>query len=212
MFRTASTPKVIEECPSPFITDEVRTKMGRVAVAAAQACDYVGAGTVEFLVGGDQNFYFLEMNTRLQVEHPVTELVYGLDLVAQQVRIAAGEPLGFSQDDLVPRGHALECRIYAEDPKTFLPSPGKITEVRWPAGLGVRVDAGVDEFSTVPMAYDPMIAKVCTWGENREQAMARMSRSPRRNRHPRRDNQHFTPPSGPCPSIIPSRPIRHGAS
>jgi len=169
--------KVIEECPSPFITDAVRQKMGTVAVAAAKACNYVGAGTVEFLVGGDQNFYFLEMNTRLQVEHPVTELVYGLDLVAHQVRIAAGQPLGFDQTHLVPRGHALECRIYAEDPKTFLPSPGKLTEVRWPSGLGVRVDAGVDEFSTVPMAYDPMIAKICTWGENRAQAIARMSRA-----------------------------------
>ncbi|MEE2757976.1 MAG: acetyl-CoA carboxylase biotin carboxylase subunit [Myxococcota bacterium] len=168
--------KVIEEAPSPFITEETRQKMGLVAVEAAKACQYVGAGTVEFLVGGDQGFYFLEMNTRLQVEHPVTELVYGVDLVAQQVRVAAGLPLSFTQADLVPRGHALECRIYAEDPDTFMPCPGDITALQWPSGPGVRVDAGVDVHSVVPMAYDPMIAKICTWAPTREHAIQRMHR------------------------------------
>ena len=127
--------KVLEECPSPFITDDIRIAMGEVAVKAAQACNYVGAGTVEFLVGGDGQFYFLEMNTRLQVEHPVTELVYNVDLVECQVRVAQGEALPFSQEELIPRGHALECRIYAEDPVNFLPSPGDITGLTWPEVL-----------------------------------------------------------------------------
>lgn len=169
--------KVVEECPSPFIDADLRARMGAVAVAAAKACGYVGAGTVEFLVGGDRNFYFLEMNTRLQVEHPVTELAYGVDLVEWQVRVAAGEPLPLSQAELVPHGHALECRIYAEDPDTYLPSPGALTGVQWPAGPGVRVDAGVDGASVVPMAYDPMIAKLCTWGSDRAQAIRRMHRA-----------------------------------
>ena len=169
--------KVVEECPSPFIDEDLRRRMGEVAVAAARACGYVGAGTVEFLVGGDHQFYFLEMNTRLQVEHPVTELVYGLDLVEQQLRVASGEALSFTQADLVPRGHALECRVYAEDPETFLPSPGRVSGVRWPSGPGVRVDAGIDGHSVVGMAYDPMVAKVCTWGRDRAQAIRRMKRA-----------------------------------
>ena len=169
--------KVLEECPSPFIDEATRQAMGEVAVKAAQACNYVGAGTVEFLVGGDGQFYFLEMNTRLQVEHPVTELVYNVDLVECQVRIAFGEPLGFTQAELAPRGHALECRIYAEDPVNFLPSPGDVTSLDWPHGVGVRVDAGIDEQSTVPMSYDPMIAKICTYGRTRPQAMRRMRRA-----------------------------------
>ena len=169
--------KVLEECPSPFINEDIRQKMGRVAVQAARACQYVGAGTVEFLVDGSGDFYFLEMNTRLQVEHPVTELVYQLDLVEWQVRIAMGEVLPFSQEELKPIGHALECRVYAEDPKTYLPSPGKLTEVCWPEGVGIRVDSGVDRFSSVPLSYDPMIAKICTYGRNREQAIRRMRRA-----------------------------------
>ncbi len=169
--------KVVEESPSPFVDEALRQRMGEVAVAAAEACGYVGAGTVEFLVGGDKGFYFLEMNTRLQVEHPVTELVYGVDLVEEQLRVAAGQPLSFTQADLVPRGHAVECRIYAEDPETFLPSPGRVTGLKWPEGPGVRVDAGIDEHSTVGMAYDPMVAKICTWGRNRDQAIRRMRRA-----------------------------------
>ena len=169
--------KVIEECPSPFIDEATRQAMGSVAVKAAEACNYVGAGTVEFLVGGDGNFYFLEMNTRLQVEHPVTELVYNLDLVEWQVRIAAGERLTLTQEDIVPRGHAMECRIYAEDPVTFLPSPGQLYEVQWPEGVGVRVDAGVDSLSEVPLSYDPMVAKVCTYATDRDQAIRRMRRA-----------------------------------
>ena len=169
--------KVLEECPSPFINDTTRSEMGAVAVQAAKACNYVGAGTVEFLVGGDGAFYFLEMNTRLQVEHPVTELVYNIDLVEWQVRIAAGEALDFNQEQVIPRGHALECRVYAEDPITFLPSPGDLTEVVWPEGVGVRVDSGVDAASVVPLSYDPMIAKVCTYGSSRSQASRRMKRA-----------------------------------
>ena len=169
--------KVIEECPSPFVPEAIRHEMGEVAVAAAKACGYVGAGTVEFLMGGDRAFYFLEMNTRLQVEHPVTELVYGLDLVEAQLRVAAGEPLQWEQADLTPRGHAIECRIYAEDPDTYLPSPGPLSEVRWPEGPGVRVDAGVDRESVVSMSYDPMVAKLCVLGSNRDQAIRRMRRA-----------------------------------
>ncbi|MCK6575430.1 acetyl-CoA carboxylase biotin carboxylase subunit [Myxococcota bacterium] len=169
--------KVLEESPSPFVDPEMRRRMGEVAVAAARACGYVGAGTCEFLVGANREFYFLEMNTRLQVEHPVTELVYGLDLVEVQIRVAAGEPLPFTQAELVPRGHALECRLYAEDPETFLPSPGTLSQVSWPSGPGVRVDAGVDGASVVPVAYDPLVAKLCTWGSDRAQAIRRMRRA-----------------------------------
>ena len=169
--------KVLEESPSPFIDEALRQRMGAVAVAAAKACGYVGAGTCEFLVGADRNFYFLEMNTRLQVEHPVTELVYGLDLVEWQLRIAAGEPLPLTQADIRPHGHAIECRIYAEDPVSYLPCPGPLTHVSWPSGPGVRVDAGVDGYSVVPMAYDPLVAKVCTWGSDRAQAIRRMHRA-----------------------------------
>ena len=169
--------KVVEECPSPFVTSRMRAEMGAVAVAAARACDYVGAGTVEFMVGADRSFYFLEMNTRLQVEHPVTELVYGVDLVDAQIRVAAGEPLPFDQASLEPRGHAIECRIYAEDPETYLPSPGPLRAVHWPGGPGIRVDAGVDGRSIVPMAYDPLIAKMCAHGRSRDEAMRRMRRA-----------------------------------
>jgi acetyl-CoA carboxylase biotin carboxylase subunit len=166
--------KIIEETPSPIMTDEIRERMGADCVRLAKEVGYVGAGTCEFLVGANRKFYFLEMNTRLQVEHPVTELVYGLDLVEVQVRVAAGEPLPFTQADLVPRGHALECRIYAEDPETFLPSPGTLTHVSWPAGPGVRVDSHIYSNYFVPPYYDSMIGKLIVHGDTREQALARM--------------------------------------
>ncbi len=170
--------KVIEEAPSAVLSESLRAAMGAAAVEAARACDYVGAGTVEFLLDADHNFYFLEMNTRLQVEHPVTELITGLDLVAEQIRIAQGETLGYGQDDLEIWGHAVECRVYAEDvPAGFLPAPGPLLRHRPPAGPGVRVDAGVEEGDEVPVYYDPMVAKLCTWGRTREQAIRRMDRA-----------------------------------
>ncbi len=171
--------KVVEETPSPApsATPERIAEMGEVAVRAARAVDYVGAGTVEFLMAPDGSFYFLEMNTRLQVEHPITELVTGLDLVREQVRIAAGEPLGFTQDEVQRRGHAIECRIYAEDPETFLPAPGHLERLRVPAGPGVRDDAGVEEGDEVSSFYDPLLSKLCVWAPNREQAVARMRRA-----------------------------------
>ncbi len=171
--------KIIEETPSPFITDEVRKKMGDIAVKAAKAVNYRNAGTVEFIVDKDMNFYFLEMNTRLQVEHPITEMVTGIDLVKEQIRIASGEKLGFSQDEIDPRGSSIECRIYAEDPfNNFSPSPGKIIEYVSPAGgIGVRDDSGVYEGFEVPIFYDPLISKLVTWGRDREEAINRMKRA-----------------------------------
>lgn len=170
--------KVVEEAPSAVLTPEMRAAMGEAAVQAARACGYVGAGTVEFLLDADRNFYFLEMNTRLQVEHPVTELITGLDLVAEQLRIAEGEPLGYGQNDLLIWGHAVESRVYAEDvPAGFLPAPGPLLRHRPPAGPGVRVDAGVEEGDEVPVHYDPMIAKLTTWGRTRAEAIARMDRA-----------------------------------
>jgi acetyl-CoA carboxylase biotin carboxylase subunit len=171
--------KVIEEapCPSPQMDPEVRRQMGEVAVKAARAVDYVGAGTVEFLFEeGEEGprFYFLEMNTRLQVEHPVTEGITGRDLVWDQLRVAAGEALGYSQSDVPLWGHAVECRIYAEDPRRFLPSPGVITRLRWPRGAGIRIDAAVGEGSEVSSHYDPMIAKLTVWGSDRASAIAKM--------------------------------------
>src|SRR6266852_5575123 len=171
--------KVIEECPSPLVAahPEMRRRMGEAAVRAAHAAGYFNAGTVEFLVDADRNFYFLEMNTRLQVEHPVTELVTGLDLVKLQIRIAAGEPLELSQEDIGWRGAAIECRVYAEDPdQNFFPSPGKITRMVEPSGPGVRLDSGVYEGFTVPIDYDPLLAKLAVWGGTREDAIERMSR------------------------------------
>jgi len=170
--------KVIEEAPSAVLTPELRAAMGEAAVQAAKACDYVGAGTVEFLLDANRDFYFLEMNTRLQVEHPVTELITGLDLVAEQIRIAEGEELGYGQDDLEIWGHAVECRVYAEDvPAGFLPAPGPLLRHRAASGPGVRVDAGVEEGDEVPVYYDPMIAKLCTWAKTREEAIRRMDRA-----------------------------------
>ncbi|HUS67795.1 MAG TPA: acetyl-CoA carboxylase biotin carboxylase subunit [Kofleriaceae bacterium] len=171
--------KVIEETPSPAVTPALRAEMGAAAVRAARACDYVGAGTIEFLLGQDGAFYFLEMNTRLQVEHPVTEMIYGVDLVAWQIAVARGEPLPMSQAELDARrrGAAVECRVYAEDPERFLPSPGTITHLRTPAGPYVRDDSGVYPGWTVPVHYDPLLSKLVTWGDDRAQALARMRRA-----------------------------------
>jgi acetyl-CoA carboxylase, biotin carboxylase subunit len=173
--------KVIEETPSAIVTPELRGEMGRVAVNAAKAVKYVGAGTCEFLVDGNtRNFYFLEMNTRLQVEHPVTEWCTGLDLVRWQIEIAAGARLPWTQDDVLRnlRGHAMEARLYAEDPaKNFLPSPGTILELRLAEGPGVRNDCGVESGSEVPRYYDPMIGKLAVWARTREEAIARLRRA-----------------------------------
>lgn len=170
--------KVIEEAPSPIVDEDLRRRMGSVAVQAAISAGYTNAGTVEFLVDTDRRFYFLEMNTRLQVEHPVTELITGFDLVHLQLRIAAGEKLPFRQDDVKLRGHAIECRIYAEDPENnFFPSPGKITRLLRPAGPGVREDSGVYEGWSVPLDYDPMLSKLIVYAPDRASAVARMRRA-----------------------------------
>ncbi len=171
--------KVIEEAPSPINSLELRSAMGECAVLVAKAVDYVGAGTVEFLVSDlDRSFYFLEMNTRLQVEHPVTELVTGIDLVREQISVAAGEPLSFTQDDIKLVGHAIECRVYAEDPdNNFLPSPGTISRLRIPHGPGVRDDGGVYEGAEVSVHYDPMISKFAVFGRSRDEALERMRRA-----------------------------------
>jgi acetyl-CoA carboxylase biotin carboxylase subunit len=170
--------KVIEESPSPFVDPDLRRQMGEAAVRLAKAAGYTNAGTLEFLVDSAKNFYFLELNARLQVEHPVTEMVTGLDLVKEQIRIAAGEPLSLRQEDIQLRGHAIECRIYAEDPfNNFMPSPGRIQVLRDPGGPGVRVDSGIYEGGEVPVYYDPLISKVITWGQDRGEAIQRMRRA-----------------------------------
>ena len=170
--------KVIEEAPSAVVDSDLRRRMGDVAVQAAKSAGYTNAGTVEFLVDSDRNFYFLEMNTRLQVEHPVTELVTGLDLVHLQFHIADGEKLPFKQEDVSLRGHALECRIYAEDPdNNFFPSPGRISRLLQPSGPGIREDAGVYEGWTVPLDYDPMLSKLIAFAPDRQTAIARMRRA-----------------------------------
>ncbi len=170
--------KVVEESPSPFVTPDMRARMGEVAVRAAKAVKYFSAGTIEFLADADHNFYFLEMNTRIQVEHPVTEMVTGIDLVRTQIEIAAGKPLPFKQSDIEQRGWAIECRIYAEDPAAgFVPAPGKIETLRFPDGPGIRNDAGVYPGSEVPIYYDPMISKLAAWGSDRTQAIDRMRRA-----------------------------------
>ena len=171
--------KVIEEAPSPINSAELRAEMGACAVMVAKAVNYVGTGTVEFLVSDlDKSFYFLEMNTRLQVEHPVTELVTGVDLVREQIRVAGGEKLSFTQDEIKLTGHAIECRVYAEDPENnFLPSPGKITRLRLPHGPGVRDDGGVYEGVEVSIYYDPMISKLAVHGRDRQEAIERMRRA-----------------------------------
>jgi acetyl-CoA carboxylase biotin carboxylase subunit len=170
--------KVLEECPSPFLDEGLRRRMGEVAVRVARAVNYENAGTVEFLVDSARNFYFLEMNTRLQVEHPVTEAVTGVDIVCEQFKIANGEPLSLSQDQVHMRGWAVECRIYAEDPdRGLLPSPGVIRRLQEPMGTGVRLDSGIYQGWEVSIHYDPLLAKLTTFGTSREQAISRMSRA-----------------------------------
>ena len=170
--------KVVEECPSPVVDEELRARLGAMAVKAAAAVNYYSTGTIECLMGPDREFYFLEMNTRLQVEHPVTEMVWGVDLVKEQLRIAQGEKLSFTQADLRPLGHAIECRIYAEDPaRKFAPSPGLIRYINLPQGPGVRNDQGVYPGYTVPVYYDPMLSKLIVHGPTREEAIARMRRA-----------------------------------
>lgn len=170
--------KVIEESPSPIMTPELREEMGAAAVNVAKKSGYVGAGTVEFLIDEDRTFYFLEVNTRLQVEHPVTEMVTGLDLVKEQIHIAEGNKLLLSQGDIELSGHAIECRIYAEDPEDgFMPSTGILKNYRIPAGPGVRVDSGVVIFSEIPVYYDPIIAKLIVWGKDRTEAISRAQRA-----------------------------------
>jgi acetyl-CoA carboxylase biotin carboxylase subunit len=160
--------KVVEESPSPFVDADLRARMGEAAVKLAKAAGYTNAGTMEFLVDSGKNFYFLELNARLQVEHPVTEMVTGLDLVKEQIRIAAGEPISVRQDDIRLRGHAIECRVYAEDPfNNFMPSPGTIHTLRSPSGPGIRVDGGIYEGCEVPIHYDPIISKLIAWGRDR---------------------------------------------
>ena len=169
--------KIIEETPSPLMTQELREKMGAAAVAAAKAVNYVGAGTIEFLVDDNHNYYFLEMNTRLQVEHPITEAVIGVDLVKEQINVAKGLPLALKQTDIVQRGHAIECRICAEDTENnFTPAPGIINQVSIPQGVGTRVDSYIYEGYEIPIYYDPMISKLIVWAANREYAIERMRR------------------------------------
>lgn len=170
--------KVVEEAPSAVLTPELRAEMGEAAVKVAKACDYVGAGTVEFLLDDQHNFYFLEMNTRLQVEHPVTELITGIDLVEQQIKVARGEKLAFAQEDLTITGHALELRVYAEDPlDNFLPSVGTLTKYERPVGEGIRLDDGYEQGMEIPIYYDPMIAKLVTYGATREEAITLMKQA-----------------------------------
>ncbi len=170
--------KIIEETPSPFIDDKLRQKLSKTAVDISKSCEYLGAGTVEFLVDKHKNFYFLEMNTRLQVEHPITEMVNGVDLVQEQIRVAAGEKLSFSQKDVTPSGHAIECRIYAEDGfNNFAPSTGIITEMTFPHGLGVRMDEGIRVGQEITPYYDPLLGKLITWGNDRQTALRRMIRA-----------------------------------
>lgn len=170
--------KVIEEAPSISVDELTRKKITETAIQSAKACNYYNAGTIEFLMDENKNFYFLEMNTRLQVEHPVTEMITGIDIVKEQIRIAEGKPLSFSQDEIKIFGHAIECRIYAEDiDNNFAPSTGKIKLHRLTSGPGIRIDRGIDVMSDVPIYYDPMLSKVIAWGKNREEAIVRMKRA-----------------------------------
>lgn len=170
--------KVLEEAPSSILDEETRKKMGEVALKICKVVDYVNAGTIEFLVDDNKNFYFMEMNTRIQVEHPITEMITGIDLIKEQIKIASGYKLGFKQEDLEIRGHAIECRVNAEDPKkNFMPSPGKIKQLNMPGGYGVRLDSAVYQGYTIPPFYDSMIAKLIVHGKNREEAIMKMKRA-----------------------------------
>jgi acetyl-CoA/propionyl-CoA carboxylase biotin carboxyl carrier protein len=169
--------KIVEETPSPAVTPEIRTRLGAMAIAAAKAVGYVGAGTIECLMDTSGDVFFLEMNTRIQVEHTITEMATGIDLVREQILVAQGAPLSFAQDDAVLRGHAIECRVNAEDPTTFLPSPGRVTRYREPAGPGVRVDSALEQGGEVVALYDPMVAKLVVWDRTRDLARARMRRA-----------------------------------
>jgi acetyl/propionyl-CoA carboxylase alpha subunit len=170
--------KVVEEAPSAVLSEELRQKMGESAVNAARSCNYIGAGTVEFILDENLDFFFLEMNTRLQVEHPVTEMITGIDLVKEQIRIARGEPLSFKQEDLKIKGHAVELRVYAEDPaNNFLPDIGNLQTYITPKGPGIRVDDGFEQGMDIPIYYDPMIAKLVSYGKDRQEAIERMIRA-----------------------------------
>lgn len=170
--------KIVEEAPSAFLDEETRRKMGEVAVKICKVVNYVNAGTIEFLVDDNKNFYFMEMNTRIQVEHPITEMITGVDLIKEQIRIASGEKLSITQDDLKINGHSIECRINAEDAKrNFMPSPGKIEQLNIPGGLGVRLDSAVYQGYTIPSFYDSMIAKLIVHGKNRDEAIMKMKRA-----------------------------------
>ncbi|WP_010499077.1 acetyl-CoA carboxylase biotin carboxylase subunit [Paenibacillus elgii] len=170
--------KLVEEAPCPILTEEIRERMGEAAVRAAKAVDYSGAGTLEFLLGADGQFYFMEMNTRIQVEHPVTELITGIDIIKEMIRVAEGEPLSFTQDEVRINGWAIECRINAEDPdRNFMPSAGQIKFYLPPGGFGVRVDSAAYPGYTIPPHYDSMIAKLIVWGEDRDEAIQRMKRA-----------------------------------
>jgi acetyl/propionyl-CoA carboxylase alpha subunit len=170
--------KIIEEAPSSFVDSKTRKKITQAAINAAKACGYYNAGTVEFLMDKNSNFYFLEMNTRLQVEHPVTEMITGLDLVKEQINVAAGEKLSFNQRDIKINGHSIEARIYAEDPENnFLPSTGKLLEFLVPSGPGIRIDAGFSRGSLISLYYDPLIAKLAVWGKTRHEALERLKRA-----------------------------------
>jgi len=169
--------KLLEECPSTALDDDLRARMAAMALRAASAASYRNAGTVEFLLDSRGEFYFIEMNTRIQVEHPVTEMVTGVDLIKEQIRVAAGEPLDYTQDDIKISGHAIECRVNAEDPVTFMPSPGQITTFHPPGGPGLRLDTACYAEAVVPPYYDSMIAKVIVLGNTRGEAILRMRRA-----------------------------------
>ncbi len=169
--------KLIEEAPSPVVDEDLRQRMGEMAVRGAKSVNYTGVGTIEFLVDEDKNFYFMEMNTRIQVEHPVTEVVTGIDLIKEQLKVANGEKIRFKQSDIEIRGHSIECRINAEDPyKNFIPSPGQVTSFHTPGGFGVRVDSHVYAEYSIPPYYDSLLAKLIVWGENRNEAIVRLKR------------------------------------